>query len=175
MIEEMKKQLSEYEIIPITIQNFKQVFQVYDTNQDFFLLTEGKKTTVKKSINDINALPPNTDISQKTYVSIWKDDKVVAVLDLIEGYPWKTSVWLGLLLVHGSLHSRKIGSSILNAVLTSAKKAGYKSIQLGVFENNVRGLAFWQRHGFNVFRQSQNVVIMGRRIVYSNDFLPSHL
>ncbi|MDL2293666.1 GNAT family N-acetyltransferase, partial [Ruminococcaceae bacterium OttesenSCG-928-D13] len=109
--------------------------------------------------------PPNTDISQKNYISIWMEDKAIGVLDLIEGYPEKTSVWISLLLVHGSLHSKKIGGSIVNAVLTSAKKVGYRSIQLGVNESNVRGLAFWERYGFNVFRQNQSVVIMAKRIV----------
>ena len=43
MLSELKKQLYEYEIRAITTQNFEQAFDVYGTNQDFFLLVQWKK------------------------------------------------------------------------------------------------------------------------------------
>lgn len=165
MIEELKKCLSGYDIIPITTQNFEQVFPVYDANQDFFLLTQGEKATVENSISDVDVAPKNIDISQKTYVGIWMEDSVVGVLDLLEGYPDETSLWIGLLLVHSDLHGKKIGSGITNAVLKAAKMLGYKSVQLGVIENNAGGLAFWKRQGFNFARQHKNVVVMGKELV----------
>lgn len=165
MLNEIKSRLVEYEIAAITNQNFERVFEVYDTNQDFFLLTQGEKATIESSINDIDALPPNCNIAQKIYISIWEDGKVVGVLDLIEEYPEQTSFWIGLLLIHGNLHSNKIGSRLVNTVLKAAKVAGYNSAQLGVIKNNTRGISFWQKHGFDIFRHSGNIVVMARRIV----------
>jgi len=165
MLDEIRKQLAEYEIAIITKQNFEQVFNVYNANQDFFMLVKGEKATIESSISDISALPPNCTIEQKIYISIWKNGKVVGILDLIEGYPDKTSIWIGLLLVHGNIHGRGIGSKIVCAVLNSAKMSGYKSAQLGVIENNAKGIDFWQKHGFSIFRHSGNVVIMARSIV----------
>ena len=165
MLDEIKNQLIEYEVVEITNQNFEQVFEVYDTNQDFFMLTQGKKTTIGSSINDINALPPNCGIDQKIYISLWENGGVVGILDLTKEYPEQTSFWIGLLLIHGNLHGKKIASRVVNAVLNAAKVLGYKSAQLGVIENNTKGINFWKKHGFDIFRHSGNIVVMARCIV----------
>jgi len=165
MLEEIKKHLAGYEIEPITKLNFTQVFEVYDTNQDFFQLVQGKRATIEISTHDINALPPNCDIGQKIYVGIWKDGQVAAVLDVIERFPEPTSFWIGLLLVHGEMHGRQIGSTIVDAVLNAAKISGYKTAQLGVIEHSVKGIAFWHSHGFVTSRQSGNIVVMAKCIL----------
>ena len=165
MLEVIRKQLIEYEIAIITRENFEKVFEVYNTNQNFFLLTQGSKTTVESSINDIDALPPTCDVSQKIYVSICEQDKIIAVMDLITGYPEETTIWIGLLLIHGDMQGKKIGSRIVNAVLDAAYATGSKSAQLGVIESNTRAVVFWQKHGFEIFQQSDNIVIMARKLV----------
>jgi len=164
MVEEIKNHLDGYEIEPITKQNFRQIFEVYDTNQDFFHLVQGEKATIESSINDMVAVPPNCDIEQKIYISIWKNDKVIGILDVIEGFPDPTSFWIGLLLIHGEMHGKKIGSRIVDAVLNAAKVTGYKTSQLGVIENNTKGIAFWQNCGFNISCYSENVIVMTKHI-----------
>ena len=168
MLDEIRKQLDEYEVIVITEQNFEQVFEVYNTNQDFFLLTQGKEATIESSRNDMMAVPPNCNIHQKIYVSIWKNGDVVGVLDLITGYPERTCFWIGLLLVHGSLHGKRVGSRFVDAVLDAAREAGYKSAQLGVIERNTKAINFWQKHGFDVLRHSGDIVVMARGIGHEN-------
>jgi len=163
-LNKIKGWLDGYEVMPITKQNFGQAFEVYNTNQDFFILTQNKEATIESSIIDIDAIPPNCTMEQKIYVGIWQGGKITAVLDLIENFPEQGSFWIGLLLVHGSLHGKKIGSNIVNAVLNAAMSAGYKSVQLGVIENNAKGISFWQRHGFEIIRRSGNILIMASQI-----------
>jgi len=165
MLEEIQKRLSDYKIISIKKDNFEQAFEVYDTNQNFFLLTQGSKATMESSVNDIDALPPNCDMEQKIYVCICEQDKIIAVMDLIMEFPEKSVFWIGLLLIHGDMQGKKIGSKIVTAVLDAAKSAGYRTAQLGVIENNVMAIKFWQRHGFERFGQSDNIVVMARQIV----------
>jgi ribosomal protein S18 acetylase RimI-like enzyme len=165
MLDEIIKQLHEYEIATITRQNFENIFEIYDTNQDFFMLVQNKKATIESSIHDVDALPPRCGVNQKIYISIWEDSNVIGVLDLITGYPGQTDFWIGLLLVHGNRQGEKIGSKIINAVLKAAKAMGYKSAQLGVIENNVKSVSFWQKHGFGIFGHKQNIVVMTRDIM----------
>ncbi|MCL2840699.1 MAG: GNAT family N-acetyltransferase [Defluviitaleaceae bacterium] len=164
MINEIKKQLKDYDIVNITEQNFAQVFEIYETNQDFFLLTQGKKASIESSVNDIVAVPPNFDFQQKIYISLWKEGKIIGVLDLLQGYPTQTCIWIGLLLIHGHLQGGAIGSKIVNALLDVFKNAGYKRVQLGVIENNTKGISFWQKHGFSKIRMTENIVVMERTI-----------
>jgi ribosomal protein S18 acetylase RimI-like enzyme len=164
MIDEYKKQLVDYDIATVTRENFNRVFEVYNTNQDFFLLTQGKEATIESSIDDVSALPPGCSIGQKIFISLSKENRAVGVLDIIMEYPDQDSFWIGLLLIRGDLHGKKIGSGIITATLNAAKAVGYKSAQLGVVENNTKAVNFWQRHGFNILRHSGNIVVMALRL-----------
>jgi len=165
MLSEIKGQLDEYEIANITSENFEQIFNVYDTNQDFFVLTQGEKATIKSSIGDIEALPPNCAFDQKVYIGIWKNGEAVGVLDLIENYPKQSDFWIGLLLVHGNLHGSGLGGKIVNSVLNAAKQVGYKTAQLGVVDNNVKAINFWQRHGFTTLRHNGDILVMEKSVI----------
>lgn len=173
MIDEIKRRLKEYEINTITQSNFTQVMEIYNTNQDFFLLTENKEVQLEECIRDIGAVPPNFDIGKKIYISIWKNGKIVGVLDLLTGYPTQCCIWIGLLLIHGELHGKNIGSRIMTAVFEASKAVGYESIQLGVIENNIAGINFWHKHGFEKIRESKmeqdnikaiNITVMEKRM-----------
>jgi ribosomal protein S18 acetylase RimI-like enzyme len=164
MLDELKKQLVGYEIATITRQSFGHVFEIYDTNQDFFLLTQGKKATIESSINDIDSIPPNIGIEQKIFVSIWADGKAIGILDLLKDYPEQNYLWIGLLLIHGDMCNKKIGSKIVAAILNASRIEGFKFVQLGVMENNVRGMAFWKKCGFAKVRTKENIIVMERSI-----------
>ena len=164
MIDKVKIELPGYEIVPVTKENFEQAFEAYDTNQDFFMLVNGKEATIKSSIGDINALPPGGAIDQKYFISIYKAGRVLAVLDMYANYPGPGSIWIGLLLVHGSFHGAGIGSEITSAVMNAAKAAGYKTVQLGVMKSNEMGLPFWQKQGFDVFRHSGDVLVLAKSL-----------
>jgi len=164
MLDEIKDYLPQYEIKQITKHNFKEIFEVYKANQDFFVLTQGKEATIESSIGDIIDIPPNCDISQKVYIALWAGDKAIAVLDLIERFPSEGFIWIGLLLIHSDYHGQKLGSGILEGVFTAAKARGYKAIQLGVIESNIKAISFWERHGFEVLRYSGDIVVVERKI-----------
>jgi len=164
MIDKLKEWLADYEVKVITRCNFEEVFGVYDTNQDFFLLTQGSVATIESSAGDVDALPPDCDAGQKLYVGIWQNSRAVAVLDVIERYPEQTSFWIGLIIVHGDLQGARLGSAVVDAVIGAAKTVGYETARLGVVQNNLKGIAFWQRHGFETTRTSGDIVVMQKLI-----------
>jgi len=164
MLDELKAQLNGYALRKIARPDFRQVFEVYDANQDFFILTDGKPTTMETSINDTEAVPPGCDISQKIYLGIWMDNKPIAVLDMITGYPTPSHIYIGLLLVHSDFHGKRIGSEILDAILRASKVADYEAVQLGVIDSNTKGIKFWHSHGFETIRIAGNVVVMEKQI-----------
>ena len=165
MLSHIKSHLAAYKVKPITPQLFPQVYTVYASNQDFFTLTQGKHTTLEKSTHDITALPPGCTQAQKIYIGLWQAEKPVAVVDIIQGFPDAYCFWIGLLLIHGQYQGQKIGSQIVDAILCAARMAGYKTAQLGVVDGNIKGIAFWAKHGFLVARQKDGIVVMTRPIL----------
>jgi len=90
-------------------------------------------------------VPDGFGMEGKNFVGLWKDGKPIAVLDFLVGYPNPDCVWVGLLLVHGSLKGKSIGTGIINAV---TQTVGMKDIMLGVIATNTRGIDFWRKLGF---------------------------
>lgn len=174
MINEIKNILTEYEIKTITKQNYMQIMEVYNTNQEYFLLSGGKTAKPEDCLESIDLVPPDFNRENKIFVGIWINDRIIGVLDLLVGYPLQSCIWIGLLIIHGELHSKHIGGQIVNAILSASKSAGYKSIQLGVIDSNLDGLRFWQRYGFKKIRESKlkqdsrtdlNVIVMENTLV----------
>lgn len=165
MIEEICHQLTAYEVTAVTRQNCDQVFEIYDTNQDFFVLSNGSAATLESSMQDVDRIPPGFDINKKALLCIWREGKAVGILDLLQGYPNHSCIWIGLLLIHGALHGNGIGQDIVTAVLNASKIEGYKSVQLGVIEHNLEGMAFWQRQGFVRVRNKDNIIVMEKLII----------
>jgi len=173
MIDEIRRILSEYETNTITKANYDQVMKVYKTNQEYFLLTEGKVADIEDCLATINEVPPSFDPKDKFFVGFWKDGNCVGVLDFLVEYPDQSCIWIGLLLIDGKLHRKQIGSKIVNAVLEASKIKGYASVQLGVVDTNIRGLKFWGKQGFEKTRASRverknkpdwNVIVMEERV-----------
>lgn len=54
---------------------------------------------------------------------------------------------------------KRIGNILLEACLDYAKKAGYETVWLGVWEHNPRAIAFYTKHGFQKF--SAHVFVLG--------------
>ena len=154
MIAEIKNLLLEYEIKTITLENCEDVMEVYNTNQDFFMLSSGRAATIEDCRNDINTVPPFS-FDEKVFVSLWRDGCCVSVLDIIVGYPKEAYIWIGFLLIHGEWHRKQIGTEIVNAILKAAENKGCVCVQLGVLEDNEKGRKFWEKLGFEKIRESK--------------------
>ena len=174
VIDEIKSLLKQYEFKIITEPDYERAMEVYNTNPQYFMLTDEKEATLEDMRTATNHVPPNFKIDNKFFISIWEDDNCAGILDFLVGYPEQSCVWIGLLMIHGKMQGNRIGSQIANAVVEASRNKGYTSVQLGVLDNNIRALKFWGKLGFEKIRESQvkrevkpdwNVIVMEKRAV----------
>lgn len=138
----------KFTIVKINESIIDDVFSLMKQNTYFYSKTQAHDVTIEECREDIYALPPGTDISQKYYVAFYKGSECAAVLDYIEGYPQKSVAFIGLFMLHPKFHRTGIGSNIINSFIDCAKTSGFTEIKLGCFEANEVGLVFWTRMGF---------------------------
>jgi len=136
----------DFDIRPVTIATCEQVMGVYDSNHDFFMLTEGKPATLPSCKANITAMPPGFDPKNKFCLGLWKDEKCIAVLDYLVGYPSPDCLYIGLLLVHGEWHGLGIGHKIFIWLLKEYKHL--KIVKVAVCAANLKGVQFWHKCGF---------------------------
>ncbi len=173
MLDDLKKHLNEYEVKTITTANCENIMDIIDTNQSYFILTDDVPADINNCKEMTVAVPPSLSLKDKYFISFWKNNQAIAVLDFYTGFPNKNCIWIGLLLVHGNLHGKYIGSKIVEAILNTSQFLGYEAVQLGVVDNNLSALKFWEKIGFSKVRESKvnregkpdwNIIVMEKRI-----------
>ena len=97
---------------------------------------------------DMVALPPQKEYKDKYYLGYFKDNKLIAVMDLIDKYPNDTTIFIGFFMVDLKCQNKGIGSGIINELIDSVKELGYKDIRLGYVEGNSQSFSFWKKNGF---------------------------
>jgi len=173
-INQLIKNLNGYEIEPITRDNYVEVGEVFTTNPEFCLLSEGKKGGAENVLQEIDEGPSGFNLDNKFFVSLRKDGRIIGILDLLKGFPAPDCMWIGLLMVHGDMHDRSIGSKIVKGVLKAARDSGHRRVQLGVIEANVKALKFWQKMGFEKIHEKKveqknigvlKIIVMEREVI----------
>jgi len=66
---DLEKHLKNYNIKQITESNYMELAEIYTSNDEFFLITEGKTSDVSGIKNNISSVPPNFDLENKLALS----------------------------------------------------------------------------------------------------------
>ena len=164
MFDILQKTLTGYEIIPIGPDNYADAWDVYATNHDFFMLTGDKPASKEGILASLHQVPNGFDLSGKCFVMLKQNGRVVAVTDLFAGYPTGDCLWLGLLLIHGDMQGRSVGSTIVKGIIDAGHTCGFTSIKLGVIDANAKAAQFWQSLGFVQTGTSGNILVFSRSI-----------
>lgn len=99
---------------------------------------------------DIRALPPGTTAEQKYYVGLFDDAGLLAVLDLIDGYPEAEIAYIGFFMMRADAQGKGIGSRIIVELLAELKTLGFAAVRLGIDKGNPQSTHFWLKNGFAV-------------------------
>lgn len=114
----------------------------------------------KESIaEDMSALPPGKDYDDKYYIGFFDNNILIAVMDLIMGYPDKDTVHIGFFMVDVNHQGRGVGSAIIQHIICVLKKIRYTKIRLGVDKENPLSYSFWRKNGFKVVDQREYVIM----------------
>lgn len=108
---------------------------------------------------DMHALAPGKNDSDKFFVGFFEDDTLVAVLDLVLDYPEKGVAFIGFFMMNLQYQNRGVGSGIITECAQYLKRIGFNKIRLGVDKNNPQSNAFWKRNGFLTVGEAQYIIM----------------
>jgi len=104
--------------------------------------------THESIIHDMKALPPGKTLQDKYYVGFFEGDELIAVLDLIAGYPNDSMAFIGFFMMSSERSMKGVGSEIISELCKSLKHMGYCGIRLGWVAGNPQSEHFWHKNGF---------------------------
>ena len=131
----------------------------------------GKQPTRDLILQDLRITPPHTRSDTKYYVGFYDGDTLVAVLDLIEGYPNSGEAFIGFFMMNAQLQGQGLGSAIVQELLQSLKTESFSCVRLGIDKDNPQSTHFWSKNGFRVLRevpQDEGTVLLAERRLYTD-------
>ena len=82
-----------------------------------------------------------------------KGNTLIAVMDLVDGYPEKSTAFIGFFMMKKALQGQGLGSSIIEETAAYLKATGKTAIRLAIDKDNPQSNHFWNKNGFQVFKQ----------------------
>ena len=142
----------EYHVRKMDDSDVDSILKICFGNTLFYKYCEANPT--KEQIhNDLYITPPNTPLSDKYYVGFYDNNTLVAVMDLINGYPNTENAFIGFFMMNVEYQGKQLGTAIINEVAEYLKSIDKVSIRLLIHKNNPQSNHFWKKNGFIVIKE----------------------
>ena len=106
-----------YQVRKLTEADLEQVLAFYQTNPLYFEHFP-PLPSLESLANDLVECPPGKGLSDKYFLGFWDKERLVAILDLIDGYPTAEIAYIGLFMVDSRLAGQGLGSKIIAELLS---------------------------------------------------------
>ncbi|MBR4548846.1 MAG: GNAT family N-acetyltransferase [Oscillospiraceae bacterium] len=143
---------SHYEIRRLGDPDADSILELCEGNTQFYQYCEAKPSR-EQVLHDLHITPPGIESSGKYYIGFFQEGVLVAVMDLIDGYPEPDMAFIGFFMTRKELQGRQIGSMIIRETAVFLKTVGKTAIRLAIDKDNPQSTHFWTKNGFFVIRE----------------------
>lgn len=149
---DIKNLSKRYNVRKLNLDDVEMIYTFCKRNTKYYEYC-GKELSIELIENDLNIAPPNIPLEKKYYIGFFDNNSLVAIVDLITGYPNCDYVYIGFFMMNCDLQGKGIGSTIITEMLEYLHKQCFLKCQLGIDKNNPQSNHFWRKNGFEVIRE----------------------
>ena len=149
---EIKKISKRYDVRKLNLDDVQMIYAFCKRNTQYYKYC-GKELSIELIEKDLEITPPGIPIEQKYYIGFFDNGKLVAIMDLEDGYPDCDYAYIGFFMINYELQGKGIGSIIISEVLEYLHEQGFQKSQLGIDKDNPQSNYFWRKNGFEVIRE----------------------
>ncbi len=140
---------SRYNIRVLDESDVDRILEVCQQNTLFYEYTEAKPTREQVQ-DDMKLTPPGIDQSAKYFFGFFEDQDLVAVMDLIDGYPNPEIAYIGFFMMNQKYQGKQNGTAIIDEVVANLGTIGKTSVRLAIDKGNPQSTHFWKKNGFEI-------------------------
>lgn len=162
---ELKMLSKRYDIRKLDFDDVEMIYAFCRSNTQYYEYS-GRDISVELIESDLKITPPGIPMEQKYYIGFFEKDRLIAVMDLIDGYPAEDCAYIGFFMMNKELQGAGIGSRIIAEVLEYLNGLGFERCRLGIDKENPQSNHFWRKNGFKVVKevvQEQGVILVAER------------
>ncbi|MFR5062309.1 MAG: GNAT family N-acetyltransferase [Christensenellales bacterium] len=146
---------SSFTVRRLNKADVKDIYSLCASNPAYYKHINDDVST-EKILRDLKRLPSGKKKSDKFFVGYFKDEMLVAVLDLIIGWPDERTAHIGLFMVRKNFQNIGAGRTIINELCRYLKDK-YPVLRLGYAKSNDESKKFWLKNGFSATGEEKTV------------------
>ena len=150
---DITKLSSVYDVRPIDEGKACDVLDIFKGNPQFFEYSD-EEATEEQVRKDMRLLPTGVGVSDKYYFGFYKGSDLVAVMDIIDGFPYSDIAYIGFFMMNKLYQGRQIGTAIISEAAEYLRSIGKSTLRLVIDKGNPQSTHFWEKNGFVVFREA---------------------
>lgn len=143
---------SKYDVRRLEEPDVEEILELCRQHTLFYEHTEARPER-ERILDDMRATPPGISPEDKYYFGFFKDRELIAVMDLIDGYPRPETAYIGFFMMSRPHQGRQFGSEIIREVTEYLRSAGKTAIRLAIDKGNPQSTHFWKKNGFEVIAE----------------------
>ena len=149
---DISKLSSSYDIRRMDDSDVDSILSFCRKNTQFYEYCEAEPTR-EQVLGDLHITPPGIGLSDKYYIGFYRKETLIAVMDLIDGYPEPDAAYIGFFMMKKYRQGQQIGSAIIRETAAYLKSIGKTAIRLGIDKDNPQSTHFWKKNGFHVISE----------------------
>ena len=139
---------TEFKVRKITEADISDVYDLCRGNRRYYRHL-GTKPSLQALTDVISEVPEGSSPESKNFVGFYdENNSLVAILDLITGYPESDDAFIGWFMVEAEKQGLGIGSQIFADVRAAMKAHGFDYLQVRLSKGNTDAVSFWESQGF---------------------------
>lgn len=159
---------SKYEVRKLTDKDVDVIYELAVENPLYYkhCPPEVSKDGIRAGMK---ALPPRKTYADKYYIGFWKENQLIAVMDLILKYPNEETAFVGFFMMAKEAQGCGNGTAVITEFCSYMKSQEYSFVRLGYAKGNPQSKAFWTKNGFEKTgieydNEAYTVVVLERRV-----------
>jgi ribosomal protein S18 acetylase RimI-like enzyme len=170
-----------YSIRALKSEDKENLQKLLEKCSDYYQLYEGKPVSSTAAQEVFHSGPPGRSLEHKfVFGMVAQNGEILGLLEGMAHYPDQNVWWIGLLLIAPELRGQGFGRRFVMGFEGYVHKQGGTAIMLGVVEENIAALRFWEQMGFSRVRKTeprafgkkmQSVGVMKREITTESTML----
>lgn len=150
---DISKLSKRYSVSILEEADIEMLVEICKQNTFFYEYTEARPTK-ENILDDMKATPPGIDMQDKYYFGFFDGRELVAIMDLIDGYPKAEIAYIGFFMMNPQYQVKQIGTAIIDEVIDYLLSTGKTSVRLAIDKGNPQSTHFWKKNGFDVLSEA---------------------
>ena len=149
---DISKISSHYSIRILSVSDIDAILKIYKQNTLFYSYTSSQPTR-EQVISDMTITPRGIEPSDKYFLGFIENNELVAIMDLVDGYPKPGIIFIGLFMMNQKYQGKGIGTEIISETADYLRMLGKTTVRLAIDKGNPQSAHFWKKNGFDVINE----------------------